>query len=303
MPYPAAQQYPTGQYPAPPYQPGAFPAAPYQDPLTLGTYGRDAVYPGQDPLAAPGGTQQARYQQPPADAPMFPEPAGPAEGYYAPYYQPPPTDVASGGFAPTDTSAIPITAFRESLAARPAQRPAAARTATGPAQRRRAAKPATAGSTPAGALPAVTEKAGAEKKAGVPARPPKRGVRRARLRRRRQLAAIAGVGVLIVAIATAFVLRVVDGGDSSGAVAAPTFAVSRVPGVAKTYPFPVFALSRQGENPDGQDGASAAPSMSPGGALGGAFGSAASGNLPSGIPQLVLTPVAQAPGAPGAAHT
>ncbi|MBL7489012.1 hypothetical protein [Frankia sp. AgW1.1] len=289
--YPTAQypvgQYPTGQYPTPLYQAGTFPAAPYQDPLTLGAYGQDALYPGHlgqyqppvDPRQPASDVQQARYPQPPAEAGPFPglvQPAAP--DVFAPYYQPPPTDVASGGFAPSDTSAIPITAFRESLAAG-APRPQTTQ--------RRITKPVAASST--AVLPAADGE-----KAPASAPPAKHGVRRARLRRRRQRAGGAALGVVIVAVATALVLRLVDGGDATTASATPTFAVGGAQGSAKSYPFPVFALTRSA--PPGTS------SMSPGGALGAAVGTAGSGAAGTG--QLVLTPVAPTPATPPvAAHT
>ncbi|WP_045877428.1 hypothetical protein [Pseudofrankia sp. DC12] len=283
-------QYPTGQYPAPAYQAGTFPAAPYQDPLTLGAYGQEVLRPGDlgqprptgDPWQPAADAQQARYAQPPAATGPYPGPAQPAAPDFSAYYQPPPTDVASGGFAPSDTSAIPITAFRESLAARPAARPVG--TPRDPVAQHRVTKPASA----TGTKPAVDGG-----KAAPSAPPVKHGVRRARLRRRRQLAAVAALGVVIVAIATAVVLHLVDGGSSTSPDATPTFAVGGQ-GSAKSYPFPVFALTRSG--------APATHSMSPGGALGAALGTAGSGS--GGAAQLVLTPVAPTPATPPvAAHT
>lgn len=289
--YPTGQyptgQYPTGQYPADPYsaplyQAGTYPAAPYQDPLTLGAYGRDALFPGELTQAQPpadaqpaAGTEQARYQQSPAQPELFPGAAQPAvPDSFVPYYQPPPTDVTSGGFAPSDTSAIPITAFRESLTDRPVAR----------------AKPAAPAGKPA--KPAGKPAAAEGEKAAASAPSGKHGVRRTRLRRRRQLAGVAALGVVIVAIATALVLRMVDGGPSNDSGTTPTFAVGGVPSVAKSYPFPVFVMSKAGAN--------GTPSMSLGGALGAALGTP--GSAPSG--GLVLTPVAPTPATPpAAAHT
>jgi hypothetical protein len=289
-PYPQDQyptgQYPTGQYPADPYsaplyQAGTYPAAPYQDPLTLGAYGRDALYPGELTQLPPpadaqpaGGPEQARYPQAPAQPEPFPGAAQPAvPDDYVQYYQPPPTDVTSGGFAPSDTSAIPITAFREPLTSRPA--------APRPVARARTAAPT--------GRPTAAE----SEKTAASALSVKHGVRRARLRRRRQLAGVAALGVVIVAIATALVLRMVDGGPSNDSGTTPTFAVGGVPSVAKSYPFPVFVMSKAA-------GANGTPSMSLGGALGAALGTP--GSAPTG--GLVLTPVAPTPATPpAAAHT
>jgi len=295
-----APQYQTPEYQAPQFQAGVFPAAPYQDPLTLGAYGQDAIYPGQlgqgQPVAdsplPTGEVPQYGYQPPPTPAglPALPETAALPE--FTSYYQPPPTDLASGGFAPSDTSAIPITAFRESYNLRPPQERVVATTA-GAAAQRAAAKAATARGTAkasaTGSTPAVE---GAKPAADTP--PAKRGVRRARLRRRRQLAVVAAVGVVIVAVATALVLSMVDGGSSSNSPSTtPTFAVGGAQGPAKSYPFPVFGLTR---NPTG----SAATSMSPGGALGGAFGAA---GTTSGGPSAGPGPIILTPAAPAAAHS
>ncbi|OHV49334.1 hypothetical protein [Pseudofrankia sp. BMG5.36] len=121
-------QHPTGTFAGPPTQP----LGPYQDQFAPGTYGQSAYeqsaygqsppYTGQPDPDQPHQVagyqlefyayQRTIYQQPPGGTggTPFPAAADPATqtGAFPIYYAPPPTDLGGGGFAATDTSAIPI---------------------------------------------------------------------------------------------------------------------------------------------------------------------------------------------------